>query len=93
MPFCPLITNSALTDLSMASTKDVLDEALGLPPAERARIAHELITSLDETEEPTAEDAWLAEVARRLEEVDAGTARLEDWDTVRERVAARLRSL
>ncbi len=77
----------------MASTKDVLNEALGLPPEERARIAHELIASLDEKDEPGAEDAWLAEVERRLQEVDAGSARLDDWDNVRERVAARLRSL
>jgi putative addiction module component (TIGR02574 family) len=74
------------------TTKDILDSALALPPAERAEVARELIASLDGVAEQGAEDAWLAEVERRLLEVDSGTARTEDWEAVRSRVAARLRS-
>lgn len=77
----------------MPLVKDVLDEALGLPPEERARIAHELIVSLEETTEPGAEEAWLHEVERRLHAVDDGKARLESWQDVRARIAARLRNL
>jgi putative addiction module component (TIGR02574 family) len=76
----------------MGSIKDLLGTALGFPPAERAHLAHELIASLEEVQEPDAEAAWLAEIERRLQEVDAGTAKLEDWDVVRSRIAARLRS-
>jgi hypothetical protein len=32
----------------MAQAKDILDAALKLEPAERARIAHEIILSLDD---------------------------------------------
>jgi putative addiction module component (TIGR02574 family) len=78
--------------LGMASTKNLLDTALELPPKERAHLAHELIASLEEADGPETEAEWLNEIERRLREADAGTAKLEDWDVVRTRIAARLRS-
>jgi putative addiction module component (TIGR02574 family) len=76
----------------MASEKDILTDALALPAEKRARIAHELLMSLDDREDPDAGDAWLAEIDRRAREVEAGTAELESWDVVRERLAQRWRS-
>jgi putative addiction module component (TIGR02574 family) len=52
---------------------------------ERARIAHELIRSLDE--EAPKEDldqAWEDELARRADEIDSGTVKLEPWSKVRQ---------
>ncbi|HVG61496.1 MAG TPA: addiction module protein [Hyalangium sp.] len=76
----------------MASEKDILADALALPPEQRARIAHELLVSLDEREDPRAADAWLAELDQRAREVENGTAELEDWEVVRDRLAQRWRS-
>lgn len=76
----------------MASEKDILNAVLALPAEERARIAHELLVSLDEREDPDAADAWLDELDQRAQEVENGTAELEDWDTVRERLTQRWRS-
>ncbi|HYI02481.1 addiction module protein [Hyalangium sp.] len=76
----------------MASEKDLLTDVLALPAEKRARIAHELLVSLDEQEDPTAADAWLAELDQRAREVENGTAELEDWEVVRERLARRWRS-
>ncbi len=76
----------------MATGKAVFDEALRLPRTERAELARDLIASLDDPAEQNVEAAWLAEVEKRLREVDEGTARLEDWVTVRTRIAARLAS-
>ena len=76
----------------MASEKDILNVVLALPAEERARIAHELLVSLDEREDPDAADAWLAELEQRAQSVENGTAELEDWDVVRERLAQRWRS-
>lgn len=56
--------------------KSLLAEALSLPESERARIAHELLRSLeDEREDPPAlDDAVLkGELDRRLQEVFVGT--------------------
>lgn len=76
----------------MSSMNAVLAEALQLPPEERAEVAKRLIASLDGPADEDVEAAWLAEVERRLQDVDRGTAKVEPWDAVRERLAARLRA-
>lgn len=76
----------------MSSRNAVLAEALQLPPEERADVAKRLIASLDGPADEDVEAAWLAEVERRLQDVDRGTAKVEPWDAVRERLAARLRA-
>jgi putative addiction module component (TIGR02574 family) len=71
----------------MADAARVLEEAMALDPDERARIAHELITSLD-LEDADATIAWGEEIRKRVDEIEAGTAELEDWETVRARLEA-----
>ena len=77
------------------SPADMLAEILRLPAEERARLALELIRSLDAEVEPGAADAWDAEIARRGAEVDAGIAETMTVDEyrahVRQRRAARAR--
>lgn len=51
--------------------------ALALPIKERGELAHRLIVSLDGEPESTPEEiaqAWDEEIARRVAEIDAGTA-------------------
>ncbi len=45
-------------------------EALKLSPEERAHLADRLIASL--AEDPEIEEAWAAEVERRIAEIEAG---------------------
>lgn len=73
----------------MMNGDDLLADALRLPPGERARIAHELLESLDEGEDPDVAGAWHAEIERRVQAVEEGTAVLEDWTSVRARLATR----
>lgn len=49
-------------------------DALSLPTEERARLAHDLIASLDDAQDPGAAEAWVAELERRAREVESGTA-------------------
>lgn len=72
------------------SRNTVLAQALQLPPGERADVAKHLIASLDDPADEGVEVAWLAEVERRLQDVDRGTANFEPWEVVRARIAARL---
>jgi putative addiction module component (TIGR02574 family) len=65
-------------------------EALTLSEAERAELAHVLVTSLDGIPDPDAQDAWDREIVRRIREVDAGTAKLIDRDEFRRRMRSRL---
>ena len=51
--------------------------ALALPPDERAALAAELLESLDDEEaDEGAADAWEAEIARRLTEIERGEVTL-----------------
>ena len=47
-----------------------------LPAQDRARIAEELLESLQETEDADAEAEWEREVERRVAEIDAGAVQL-----------------
>jgi putative addiction module component (TIGR02574 family) len=73
----------------------MLAEMLRLPIEERAKLALELLRSLDGEADPDAADAWDAEIERRGAEVDAGTADTMTLDEyrahVRDRRAARAR--
>jgi hypothetical protein len=71
----------------VADRARVLEDALALPVADSARVAHELLRSL-ETEGGEVAAAWTEEIGRRIDEVEAGTAELQDLDTVRTRFEA-----
>jgi putative addiction module component (TIGR02574 family) len=67
-------------------------EALTLSEPERAELAHALVSSLDGAPDCDAQDSWDREIARRLVEIDAGTAKLIDRDEFRRRMRSRLGS-
>ena len=60
----------------MSSLIDELSRrARALPPEERIRLAEELLSSVQDSDEEI-EAAWAEEIERRLEEVENGTAKL-----------------
>lgn len=67
------------------SREQIRQAALALDPDERVALAVELFESL-EPETPAVEDAWEAEIDRRVEEVERGTARLVPAEEVFRRV-------
>lgn len=71
------------------AASDVLSEILRLPVEERARLALELLRSLDGEPDNDAAAAWEAEIERRGAEVDAGTAETMTLDEYRAHVRAR----
>jgi putative addiction module component (TIGR02574 family) len=52
--------------------REIEAKALQLPPTERARLAERLIASLDQESDRDAEQVWLAEAERRLDELESG---------------------
>jgi putative addiction module component (TIGR02574 family) len=70
----------------------VLDAALKLPEKERARVARELIASLDEQRDEGVEEAWAAEVERRRIAVAQGRERLVPWEQVKDEARAALKT-
>ena len=75
--------------MSSAALEKVRSEALSLSEVERAELAYNLVASLDGPPDSDVERAWDLEIARRLSEIDAGTARLVDRVEFRRRIRAR----
>jgi putative addiction module component (TIGR02574 family) len=74
-----------------AKSEVVRAEALKLPEKDRARLASDLLASLDGEAEDGVEAAWAAEVEKRKSEVERGEARLVPWKQVKAEVKAALK--
>ena len=71
------------------STDELLAEALRLSRAERARVAEELLSSLEEPDEEVAA-AWARELEKRSREVAEGRVQTVDWETARTQILKEL---
>jgi putative addiction module component (TIGR02574 family) len=67
-------------------TKQLLNEALGLPDNERAELATRMIDSLDLAGDEDVDAAWADEIERRCMALDSGEATVSDWSDVRDRI-------
>ncbi len=59
----------------------LLKDALTLPVEERARLAAELMASVDGAPDRDAEAAWAAEIERREARVLRGLSKSRSWNT------------
>lgn len=71
------------------STDELLAEALRLARPERARVAEELLSSLEEVEDDVAA-AWADELERRSRDVAEGRVETVPWDTARAEILREL---
>ena len=83
-----LLTKTAVSNPSLEKLRS---ELLGLPEQDRADLAYSLVASLDGPADPDSKAAWDAEIKRRLNEVEAGTARLIDREELKRQMNARLK--
>ena len=71
--------------------RHVFDEALRLSVGERAKLAAELLASVDGPSDDDAAEAWAVELERRAERAVNGQSIGNDWPTVRAEIEARRR--
>lgn len=73
--------------------KEIEQELLHLPQAERARLAHRLIVSLDEDLPPDEgiEAAWIEEIERRDAEIERGDVQTIPAEEAMRRVSEALK--
>lgn len=76
--------------MSTAQLETVRNAALTLSETERAKLASDLVASLDGPAEKDAATAWDIEICRRINEIEAGKAKLLDIGDVLIRARARL---
>ena len=65
----------------------LLAYALRLSESARAELAAELLASLDGPADADAQQAWEAEIGRRIVAIESGGLALESRDDVKQRVA------
>jgi putative addiction module component (TIGR02574 family) len=71
----------------LSETADqLLKKALSLNEQDRASLAGALIESLHAEPEPGAEQAWDAEIERRVKELETQAVETIPWSQVRERL-------
>jgi putative addiction module component (TIGR02574 family) len=70
---------------------ELSQRALELAPEDRARLAEELLASLENDEPAEGDAAWDAELRQRIADVDSGVVRLLSADGVFARVRSQLR--
>lgn len=73
------------------NAKAVEREALGLPSNERAKLALDLIESLESLSDQEVADLWLAESQRRARQIDNGEVILIPVEVIDARSAELLR--
>ena len=60
--------------------------SLRLPKSARAALAARLLESLDSEIDEDAEEAWDAEIARRLDEINSGRVKMIPWSEARRQI-------
>jgi hypothetical protein len=71
--------------------RHLLDEALRLPMAERAKLTAELLASMDGEPDDDAEVVWAAEIERRATRALRGESKGRDAEKVFAEIEAKLR--
>ncbi len=70
-------------------TSDLLKRALALPADERAALANTLLDTLETSSESVSvQEAWDAEVARRIADLKAGNAVTVPWEELHRELLA-----
>ena len=70
----------------MATTEEIFRDAVALPPDVRAELTERLVASLAEDISPEITNAQLAEVRRRIAQVESGEVAVIPGDEVLARV-------
>lgn len=73
----------------VAEARELFEEAMRLDPKERATLMRLLVDSLDAESEEGAEEAWRAEIERRIWELDSGQVQAVPWEELRARLYQR----
>jgi putative addiction module component (TIGR02574 family) len=70
----------------MASKADfILNEALSMSPAERATLAHCLISSLEQPKDENVDGKWIKLAQKRLTDLKDGSVDPVSWESIKQK--------
>lgn len=75
-----------------AKIQQLLDDALDLPAEDRVHLADLLLETVNPAHDERTSPEWDAEIARRIQELDNGTAKTIPWEEVRRKLDERIRN-
>jgi putative addiction module component (TIGR02574 family) len=64
----------------------ILNEALSMSPAERAMLAHCLISSLDQPKDKNVDAEWIRLAQKRLVDLENGSVEPVSWESIKQKV-------
>jgi putative addiction module component (TIGR02574 family) len=65
------------------TVQDLYEKASELPPQDRAELAGLLLESLEQPTDADIQDAWAAEIERRMADYRAGRIKTVSWQELR----------
>ena len=88
-----IATLSVLVDMmNTAQLESITSAAMTLPERERAKLARDLVASLDGPADIGVAEAWDTEICRRINDIETGKTELLDAAEAIARARARIRS-
>lgn len=88
-----IATLSVLVNMiNTAQLESITSAAMTLPERERAKLARDLVASLDGPADISVVEAWDTEICRRINDIESGKTELLDADEAISRARARIRS-
>lgn len=91
--YLALVTLSVLVDaMNTAQLESITSAAMTLPERERAKLARDLVASLDGPADISVAEAWDTEICRRINDIESGKTELLDADEAIARARSRIRS-
>jgi putative addiction module component (TIGR02574 family) len=64
----------------------ILNEALSMSPADRAKLAHCLISSLDQPKDNNVDVEWIKLAQKRLVDLKIGRVKPVSWESIKQQV-------
>lgn len=78
--------------MNTAQLESITSAAMTLPERERAKLARDLVASLDGPADVGVAEAWDTEICRKINDIESGMTELLDADEATARAGARIRS-
>ena len=73
----------------MTATQSILQQALAMPSAERAWLAHCLIASIEQQADENVEAEWLKLAQERADQIQRGEVQTVSWESIKQNIRAR----
>ncbi|MEH6498010.1 MAG: addiction module protein [Pseudoalteromonas distincta] len=77
--------------MNTVQLESITSAAMTLPERERAKLARDLVASLDGPADMSVAEAWDAEVCRRINDIESGKTELLDADEAISHARAQIR--